>query len=93
MCNFIHLKVHDSLIATNFEITHKSSIPSDNRLHKVLIVSFDLNPEFYYESVPKMSSHVYLKAKVKNISSYPLLSGLANVFIDGSFVAKVSQNK
>jgi uncharacterized protein (TIGR02231 family) len=35
-----------------------------------------------------MSSHAFLKAKVKNSSSYALLAGPANVFLDNNFVAK-----
>jgi len=40
-----------------------------------------------------MSSHTYLQAVVKNTSSYALLSGSANVFLDNNFVAKVCSIK
>ena len=41
--------------------------------------------------VPRMSSHTYLQAVVTNTSSYSILSGPANVFLDNNFIAKVSE--
>ncbi|KAH6888800.1 hypothetical protein BKA70DRAFT_1442861 [Coprinopsis sp. MPI-PUGE-AT-0042] len=38
--------------------------------------------------VPKRDSRVYLKAKVKNNSEYTLLQGPANIYVDGSLVAR-----
>ena len=49
-----------------------------------------MKPTFEYETVPKLSQHAFLKAKVKNESHYPLLAGPANVFLDQSFVTKTS---
>ena len=59
-------------------------------LSKVSIATIDLKPTFEYETVPKLSQHAFLKAKVKNESDYPLLAGPANVFLDQSFVTKTS---
>lgn len=60
-----------------------------NLVHlQVSIVMIELKPTFEYETVPKLSQHAFLKAKVKNESRYHLLSGPANVFLDQSFVTK-----
>jgi hypothetical protein len=48
-----------------------------------------LKPEFEYEAVPKMNQFAFIKAKVTNTSSYPILAGSANIFVDNNFVAKV----
>ena len=57
---------------------------------KVSVATINLKPTFEYETVPKLSQHAFLKAKVKNESHYPLLAGPANVFLDQSFVTKTS---
>jgi len=57
---------------------------------QVTVALIDLKPEFEYAIIPRMSSHTYLQAVVKNTSSYALLCGPANVFLDNNFVAKVS---
>ena len=54
------------------------------------IGTIDLKPTFEYETVPKLSQHAFLKAKVKNESRYSMLAGPANVFLDQSFVTKSS---
>lgn len=72
-----------------YEITRRSSIPSDNNPHKVSVAIIDLKPTFEYESVPKRAAHAYLKAKVKNVSPYALLAGPTNIFLDNNFIAKV----
>lgn len=59
---------------------------------QVSICTIDLKPTFEYETVPKLSQHAFLKAKVKNESRYPLLAGPANVFLDQAFVTKTSLN-
>ena len=57
---------------------------------QVTVAIIDLKPEFEYTMVPRMSSHTYLQAVVTNTSSYSILSGPANVFLDNNFIAKVS---
>jgi len=73
---------------STFDIPRKATIPADNNPHKVAIAVLKLNPKFEYESVPKINTHAYIKAKVINESEYPLLAGPANVFLDNNFVAK-----
>jgi uncharacterized protein (TIGR02231 family) len=73
-----------------FDIARNSTIPSDNTTHKVSIGLISLKPEFEYETVPRKNTNAYIKAKVTNTSSYPMLAGPANVFLDNNFVAKVS---
>jgi uncharacterized protein (TIGR02231 family) len=49
---------------------------------------FAANPE--YLTVPKRLATAYLTAKVFNNSEFPLLAGVMNVFLDGTFVATSS---
>ncbi len=76
-----------------FEIGGSSTIASDNLPHKVTVLIRDFPAEFRYSTAPKLSPHAYLKAKVKNVSEFPLLPGSTNVFMDSSFVATASLNQ
>jgi len=73
-----------------FEIKGKNTIASDNLPHKVTVLIRDFPAEFRYSTVPKLSPHAYLKAKARNASDYPLLSGDTNIFLDNNFVANAS---
>ena len=84
------LKVQEGLIASTFDIPRQATIPADNNTHKVSIGIINLKPEFEYETAPKKTPHAFLKAKVKNTSSYAMLAGPANVFLDNNFVAKTN---
>uniref|UniRef100_A0A1I8F6K2 DUF4140 domain-containing protein n=1 Tax=Macrostomum lignano TaxID=282301 RepID=A0A1I8F6K2_9PLAT len=72
--------------STKLDAPHLVSIPSDDGWHKVTVASIDLTPVFEYECVPQRSPYAYLKATVTNSSSYALLPGQANIFVDGCFV-------
>lgn len=83
----------EGAVSTTFSIPGLSIIPSDSdkekQTHKVSIaeLQFDL-VELEWITVPKDTSSVFLRCKVKNNSKYMLLSGQANIFLNGSFVAK-----
>ena len=56
---------------------------------QVTVALVDLEPEFHYVSVPRLSPYSFLQAKTKNTSPYTMLAGPANVFLDNNFIAKV----
>ena len=58
-------------------------------LSKVTVAIIDLQPEFKYVSVPRLSPYSFLQSIVKNMSPYTILSGPANIFLDNNFLAKV----
>ena len=80
-------------VSTVFAIPGLSSIPSDSdaaqQTHKVSIAELDFDSvELEWITVPKDTTSVFLRCRVKNTSKYVLLPGQANVFLNGSFVAK-----
>jgi len=81
-------QVRESVISTSFEISRRSTIPSDNNQHKVTVALVDLTPDFSYEAVPCKAEHAYLTGKIKNTSTYPFLPGPMNVFLDNNFICK-----
>ncbi|KZT61873.1 hypothetical protein CALCODRAFT_446881 [Calocera cornea HHB12733] len=78
----------EGAISANFFIEGLSSIPSDGTTHKVAIAVLDLTAKLQWIAVPKMSRSAFLQCQITNSSSYVLLAGPSNVFLDGSFVAK-----
>lgn len=66
----------------------KYTINSDNQEHSATIMHAELEGEFDYTSVPKLSPYAYLKAKAKNASDFPLLQGDINIFLNNNFVAE-----
>ena len=88
MLKLTAFKVREGMIASTFDIPRQATIPADNSFHKVSIGILNLKPEFEYETVPKKTPYAFLKAKIKNTSTYAILAGPANVFLDNNFVAK-----
>jgi uncharacterized protein (TIGR02231 family) len=82
------------MISTSYEIEGLSNIPTDTDLtsqeHKVSIAVIDLKADLEWIAVPRVQPSAFLQAKVKNTSSFLLLPGRANIFLDDNFVAKSS---
>jgi len=76
--------------AETYFIDRVSDVLSDNKVAKVNITKQNFPTVYRYSSVPKLSPHVYLKAKAKNKSDFTLLPGQTSVFLDGAFVANAS---
>jgi uncharacterized protein (TIGR02231 family) len=52
----------------------------------------NFNVNFEHEAAPKFTQHVSLKAEIQNKSSFWMLPGAANVFINGHFESKTQLN-
>lgn len=78
--------VSSGATAELYEIAGRSTIASDNQVHKVGIMTRTLPLQFRYSTVPKLSAKAFLKAKAVNTTPYTLLPGQASVFLDQSFV-------
>ena len=70
-----------------FHISAKSTIASDNVPHAATIAIEKLPAEFSYASTPKLSPYVYLRARVKNTTEAPFLTGRASIYSNDDFVA------
>eukprot|EP01040_Poterioochromonas_malhamensis_P005665 gene5665-6089_t len=77
--------------STVFTINRKVSIDCDNKPHKVMITARSFRPQMVHYAVPSVSPHVYIQAKTKNSSPYPLLaSDNVSIYLDGNFISKSS---
>ncbi|CAD5226935.1 unnamed protein product [Bursaphelenchus xylophilus] len=82
-------KVESHVLSTTFRIPEKKIIKSDGSDHKITIVALDLEPVLHFDCVPRKNLNVFLTASIINTSTYPLLSGLASIYVDNNFSAKV----
>jgi uncharacterized protein (TIGR02231 family) len=87
---FSYAHVNMGGTAATFTIPRAYDVPSDNKPAKVAIASESFPSEFRHTCVPKLSPHVYLKAKAINKSDFPFIAGPTAVFLDGAFVANAS---
>lgn len=80
-------QVEQGATAFNFSLPGLHDIPDNNEEHKKGIASLSFDAELKYQTIPKLSHYAYLTAEAINNSDYPLLAGMANIFLDNTFVA------
>jgi uncharacterized protein (TIGR02231 family) len=75
--------------STIFTINRLATIDSDNKPHKVMITARQFTPQIVHYAVPSVSASVYLQAKVRNNSPFPLLASQnVSIYLDGNFMSK-----
>jgi uncharacterized protein (TIGR02231 family) len=71
-----------------FNIDNPYSIPSDGKQYTVDINQLELPASYQYAVAPKLSTDVFLTAKLTDWNKYNFLSGEANLFFEGTFIGK-----
>ena len=74
-------------VAAVFVVERKVDILADNKAVRAPLDRRAYPAAFRHTCVPKLSPHVYLKAKAANTSDLPYLPGPAAIFVDGAYVA------
>lgn len=82
----IMAKVESSGSIVTYKVPMKATIPTDGTPHKVTIARFSLEPKLDYVAAPKLTEAVYRRVKLTNDSTYTLLSGDVNLFVEDEFV-------
>ncbi len=77
---------------TSFDIELPYTIPTDNKPQMVDIKSLDLPVNYQYFVAPKLDKDAFLTAQIIDWAQYNLLSGEANVFLEGTFMGKTVLN-
>jgi len=75
-------------VNATFRIPGRTTIPSDDDEHSVTIADLKLDAKVTWVCVPKADTRVHLEANIKNSSNYAFLSGISNVYVDRSFIAR-----
>ncbi|KAJ7754602.1 hypothetical protein B0H16DRAFT_1542928 [Mycena metata] len=75
-------------VSATFRVPGLVSIPCDGAAHNFTIVELHPQAAMSWVAVPKREAKTHLTAHITNASEYTLLSGTANVYVDGSFIAR-----
>jgi uncharacterized protein (TIGR02231 family) len=71
-----------------FNIQNPFSIPNDGKQYSVEIDQVTTNATYQYYAAPKLSTDVFLTARITDWTKYNFLSGEANLFFEGTFIGK-----
>ena len=71
-----------------FNIAMPYSVPSDGKQYTVEINQLDIPAIYEYAVAPKLSTDVFLTARLTDWNKYNILSGEANLFFEGTFIGK-----
>ncbi|KAJ7789986.1 hypothetical protein B0H14DRAFT_2396871 [Mycena olivaceomarginata] len=75
-------------VNATFRVPGLVTIPCDGAAHNFTIVELRPKATMSWVAVPKGEARAHLTAYITNASDYTLLSGTANVYVDGSFIAR-----
>lgn len=72
-------------LATEFRIENPYTIPSDNQPYDVNMVSYEIDADYQYYAVPKLSGDAYLIARIPDWVNYNLQAGPSFIFLKGVY--------
>jgi hypothetical protein len=72
----------------SFKIAKQYNFKSGLRPFLIDVISYDLNPEFFYRCAPKKEEQVYSIARIKDWEKLNLMDGEANIYNNGAFLGK-----
>lgn len=73
---------------TAFEINIPYTIPSNNQGYDVAVSEHNIEADYQYATVPKLSPHVYLLAHISQWNNLNLLPGEANIYFNQTYQGK-----
>jgi len=86
--NPVIVQQNENQTNVEFNIANPYTIPSDGKQYLVEINQLEVPAEYEYFIAPKLSTDVFLTAKLTNWNQYNFLSGEANLFFEGTFIGK-----
>ncbi len=76
--------------SVTYHLATKMTVPSRTDEQVLEIARLELMPEYYYKSVPILTTHVYRLAELTNKSDRILLPGDATMYIGSDFVGQMT---
>jgi uncharacterized protein (TIGR02231 family) len=73
---------------TEFDIALPYTVNSSNKPTLVDIRNHELKADYQYSAAPKLDADAFLMARITGWEEFSLLPGEANIFFEGTFVAK-----
>lgn len=81
-----YVQVNTQGVNTSFDIAIAYTIPCDGQTHQVMIMSEEIDANYCYVCVPKLSTDVFLQARITDWKDLNLLPGKTSVYFAGSYV-------
>ena len=81
----IPMQLSKTQTATEFKIETPYTVPSDGKVYDVSMLTYHIDADYRYVTMPRNASDVFLLADLKNFSQYPLLKGNAYVYLDNVY--------
>lgn len=78
--------------SVEFAIDHKQTVISNNQLNAFVYKTVELGAEYAFQAVPKHSKKVYLIGKIHDWYNADLVDGVANIYMENSYVGKSQIN-
>lgn len=78
--------IEDQGPSISFMVNGKQTIPTGNQPGIVTLAADQYQGVLSYECIPSIRQYVYLKAKFKNSSRYPILKGSASIYRLSGFI-------
>lgn len=83
-----NLTIPEKDLKRNFEIQGKQDVPSSKEPFTILIKEENVSSDYIFTSIPKLQEEAYLIANVPDWTKLELISGKANIFLEGTFVGE-----
>jgi hypothetical protein len=84
----IEVKQTENQTNVEFNIANPYTVPSDGKQYLVEINEVNTDATYQYFVAPKLSTDVFLTARITDWNKYNFLSGEANLFFEGTFIGK-----
>ena len=81
----VPLELTNTQTTTEFDIAVPYSVPSDGKMYDVSMITYNIDADYHFSTMPRSSKNVYLLADLKDFSQYPLLRGNAYVYLDNVY--------
>lgn len=76
--------------SVTYDIQTRLSVPSRSDEQMIEVTKFDMEPEYFYKTVPVLAAHVYRQANLTNKSKFVLLPGEATMYMGNDFVGRMA---
>ena len=87
-----YIAVEEKNIAMEYKIDLPYTIPGNGKEQIINLKDYNLSPEYKFYAAPKLDQSAFLVADFKDWEKLNILSGLANITYDGTYVGQTYLN-
>jgi uncharacterized protein (TIGR02231 family) len=80
--------VEEGLLATSFTAPRRESVDGSGQARRVSLARFPLKAEVVRTAAPRVEPAAFLTAKASNETGFPLLAGVAGVYVGDQFAGR-----